>query len=470
MSNYFKIVLFLLCCLAAKNTYAQKDDLLLIKDGEMHLRISTNITQNKLDSMLRAINMMYMSVDSLRNRNLSKRYTLDGWKIIKSGKDYVELTKKLDKGTDQFNFNNPFVVTSTAPPGLGNSTYNPQANFGYNLFKNKYSVKPSPFEGKIRFVYYNRLKANTAYLSGSFNAWATEGIKMIKTDTAWICDVALKPGKHLYKFIVDGEWVNDPENKQKEDDTYGGYNSVYFVCNYDFVLQNYSSAKKVILTGSFNEWNERELPMLKVNDAWKLSVYLQDGTYSYKFIVDRNWITDPMSKKNVDDGFGNINSILSIGTPTIFILDAFAFAKEVYLAGEFNNWRRNEIKLERDSKGWRCAHVLAPGNYLYKYVVDGNWIIDPTGIIKVVQPNYTFKLKGFQDAKDVRISGSFINWLDTGIPMVKTDGNWVFSLHLKPGKHTYKFIVDGKWIIDPSNPLFEQNEYDTGNSFIWVEK
>lgn len=469
MSKIIRIILLLMLGIYTSNVYAQKNDFILIKDGKMHLRINTTITQQKLDSILRAVNMMNMSIDSLRSNSLNKTYTLEGWEVYKSGKDFVELVKVMDRGTDKFDFNNPFIVDQPANSTFENSTYYPKAIFGYNNFKNKISVKPSPVKGKTRFSYYGRLKANTVYLSGSFNAWATEELKMINTDTAWFCDISLAPGKHLYKFVVDGEWVNDPENKQKEDDTYGAYNSVYFECNYDFILKNYSSAKKAILTGSFNNWNERDLILKKVNDTWKLSVYLQDGTYAYKFIVDKQWITDPMCNKNIDDGYGNINSILSIGNPTVFILDAFAYAKEVYLAGEFNNWRKNEIKLVRENKVWRCTYVLAPGNYLYKYVVDGEWILDPASPIKTVQPNYTFKLEGFKDAKDVRISGSFINWLEPGIPMIKVDSNWVFSFHLDPGKHSYKYIIDGKWIIDPNNPLFEQNEFDTGNSFIWKQ-
>jgi hypothetical protein len=40
---------------------------------------------------------------------------------------------------------------------------------------------------------------------------------------------------------------------------------------------------------------------------------------------------------------------------------------------------------------------------------------------------------------------------------------------LKPGKYTCKFIVDNKWINDPSNDIWEENEYGTGNSVLWIE-
>jgi hypothetical protein len=53
--------------------------------------------------------------------------------------------------------------------------------------------------------------------------------------------------------------------------------------------------------------------------------------------------------------------------------------------------------------------------------------------------------------------------------MTKQDGKWVFPLFLESGKCLYKFIVDGEWIIDPSNPVYESNEVGTNNSVIWIE-
>jgi hypothetical protein len=46
---------------------------------------------------------------------------------------------------------------------------------------------------------------------------------------------------------------------------------------------------------------------------------------------------------------------------------------------------------------------------------------------------------------------------------------WTVSVKLKPGKHLYKFIVDGKWMIDPGNKLYEPNQYNSGNSVLWIE-
>ncbi|HNV53137.1 MAG TPA: glycogen-binding domain-containing protein, partial [Tenuifilaceae bacterium] len=78
------------------------------------------------------------------------------------------------------------------------------------------------------------------------------------------------------------------------------------------------------------------------------------------------------------------------------------------------------------------------------------------------------KVKGFSNAKFVSISGSFNGWNRDGFRMKKTSNGWEIPLYLKPGKHTYKLIVDGEWILDPDNKLWEQNEFGTGNSVVWI--
>jgi 1,4-alpha-glucan branching enzyme len=75
-------------------------------------------------------------------------------------------------------------------------------------------------------------------------------------------------------------------------------------------------------------------------------------------------------------------------------------------------------------------------------------------------------LKAFPNAKEVHLAGNFNDW--SGYTMKKVDGVWAMDIYLPPGKCLYKFIVDGKWIIDPGNELWEQNEFGNGNSVLWV--
>ena len=94
---------------------------------------------------------------------------------------------------------------------------------------------------------------------------------------------------------------------------------------------------------------------------------------------------------------------------------------------------------------------------------------DIVNSFKAVEPNTSFCIKDFPNAKSVFISGDFNQWDEYGYSMVKIDGCWKIEVYLKPGKHLYKLIVDGKWVKDPTNSLFEPNEFKDYNSVIWVK-
>ena len=53
-------------------------------------------------------------------------------------------------------------------------------------------------------------------------------------------------------------------------------------------------------------------------------------------------------------------------------------AKEVLLAGDFTGWEKTPIKLRKGERGaWHATVILPPGQYHYKFVVDGQWRDDP---------------------------------------------------------------------------------------------
>jgi hypothetical protein len=45
----------------------------------------------------------------------------------------------------------------------------------------------------------------------------------------WVCRVDLPVGRHLYRFVVDDEWILDPGNPAREDDGQGSVNSLLVV-------------------------------------------------------------------------------------------------------------------------------------------------------------------------------------------------------------------------------------------------
>ncbi len=53
-------------------------------------------------------------------------------------------------------------------------------------------------------------------------------------------------------------------------------------------------------------------------------------------------------------------------------------AQSIFLAGTFNGWDTGSTPMTRQEDGtWRTALELAPGQYEYKFVVDGVWCCDP---------------------------------------------------------------------------------------------
>jgi hypothetical protein len=84
--------------------------------------------------------------------------------------------------------------------------------------------------------------------------------------------------------------------------------------------------------------------------------------------------------------------------------------------------------------------------------------------------NTTFRLKGYKDASIVALAGSFNNWDQSQYVFGREGDEWICRIDLEPGKHAYKFIVDGNWLLDPENSNTEDDDYGVKNSVIIVTK
>jgi hypothetical protein len=78
--------------------------------------------------------------------------------------------------------------------------------------------------------------------------------------------------------------------------------------------------------------------------------------------------------------------------------------------------------------------------------------------------NTEFRLKGFEKAKSVYLAGGFNRWDGTALPMARTGDAWVARIDLPPGRHPYKLVVDGAWILDPENVSRETDFTGNENS------
>ena len=70
--------------------------------------------------------------------------------------------------------------------------------------------------------------AKTVLLAGDFTDWGASPRKMRRAgarSNTFVALVPLPPGAHQYRFIVDGQWMEDPE-AESVPNPYGSRNSV----------------------------------------------------------------------------------------------------------------------------------------------------------------------------------------------------------------------------------------------------
>ena len=474
------LIVFLLVTFAAATLSAQTEDpICTFENGLMRVTIPYDISVAHLDSLVVQYGLQELGLQLAFKSGDWEKARKEGWDIRKNRK--VIVLSKPTEGWEQQDFGNLISMLSrNSDRGGGFQRGVPQLfePYGVNDFKTASVRKTS--DTTAEFFLKGPVLSGNVFLSGSFNNWSTLATPMQRADSGWVVSIILPPGKYLYKFIVDGNWMSDPQNNKSEEDGYYGSNSVYYQTNQVFRLNGTTQAQKVFLAGSFNGWAENSARLHKKSAGWELPVFLKEGTYTYKYIVDGQWIADPGNALQVPDGRDNLNSMLAIGDAFSFRLRGFLEAENVMLAGNFNEWNPYDLKMIKTADGWELPYVLGPGVYTYKFIVDGKWMTDPanpmiiddrSGIqnsLLVIKGNYTFSLQGFEDAKEIAIAGSFNNWEEHAYMMKKNGESWELTTFLEPGKHTYKFIVDGNWILDPGNKTWEENEHGSGNSVLWI--
>ena len=212
------------------------------------------------------------------------------------------------------------------------------------------AAAPSKGDGGIVFSYHAP-DAGAVFLAGDFNNWNAQDLAMTLQDSGdWVVSVALDPGTYEYKFIEDGNWIEDPDNPEKKTDPFGGSNSVVTVGSDgavaaaavvaapeqtgnttgaapdDFtvgapravdggIIFTYqdTGAGTVNLAGSFNGWNDQDLPL--TNDGagnWAIVQSLGQGEHEYKFVVDGAWFADPENPDTKTDPYGGSNSVVNV--------------------------------------------------------------------------------------------------------------------------------------------------------------
>lgn len=94
--------------------------------------------------------------------------------------------------------------------------------------RTKHTDAPDPAHvHEVEFI-LEQSGAEQVYIAGDFNDWRPASLRMIGSPEAglWEKRIVLSAGRHEYKFIVDGQWVHDPEAKHNVPNIYGSLNSI----------------------------------------------------------------------------------------------------------------------------------------------------------------------------------------------------------------------------------------------------
>jgi len=152
-----------------------------------------------------------------------------------------------------------------------------------------------------------------------------------------------------------------------------------------------ADTSQLFLVGDFNDWREDATPMTRSGDGtWSSTVHLFEGVYEYRFkTAEGRWLQDPGNEYRKPNPFGEFNSVRIVGNP-----------------------KRSPM-----ISGQSVTFIL----------------FDPT-------------------ATSIELAGSFNDWKRLQMYRNPSEpGMWGVRYTLPPGKYTYKYIMDNKWMPDPEN-------------------
>ncbi|HVL40172.1 MAG TPA: alpha-amylase family glycosyl hydrolase [Fimbriimonadaceae bacterium] len=146
-----------------------------------------------------------------------------------------------------------------------------------------------PEDVEHTFFYVAEKEHRSVHLAGSFNGWDRQAtpMKLGADRRTWSKTLSLPPGRHTYKFVLDGEqWVVDPKALRNEDDGGGNVNSVLMLYPSDYLAPAAPSDGRLTLSAlrheqepPFQNWDRGRLKLTlraRPNDLHRVEV-ISDG-------------------------------------------------------------------------------------------------------------------------------------------------------------------------------------------------
>ena len=94
------------------------------------------------------------------------------------------------------------------------------------------AVSPKPVKAVLPKAHLELVKpeAQHVFVAGSFNGWNPANTPLTRvSEGKWVGELTGISGRHEYLFVVDGQWLPDPNAKESVQNPFGGRNSVLVV-------------------------------------------------------------------------------------------------------------------------------------------------------------------------------------------------------------------------------------------------
>jgi glycosidase len=253
----------------------------------------------------------------------------------------------------------------------------------------------------VTFTYHGGQDVTKVQVAGDFNNWAADGEKAVtlnhQSDNVWSVTESLEPGSYAYKFIVNGNWVKDPENPLAVDDGYGGQNSV-------LIAPSAQDSKEVVLVGDLqaelgagSDWSPSDTTTQLINlgnGSYIFAGNLKAGDYQYKIAIGGSWDENYGAG---GAGGGNINLHLDKDQTVLFyyndvthsIADSTRYIPLPYnerprVAGDFqdaigagSNWSPDTSTAFLTDDNFDSIYtyqtILGAGHHEFKIVLGDSW-------------------------------------------------------------------------------------------------
>ncbi|HZH90616.1 MAG TPA: alpha/beta hydrolase-fold protein [Pyrinomonadaceae bacterium] len=138
----------------------------------------------------------------------------------------------------------------------------------------KATSSPIVEDGQVTFVY--RGKAKQVEVAGDFTSWSPRRVvlrELAGTDVKYLTRKFAPDARVEYKFIADGEWIDDPLNERKLDNGVGGFNNFFTMPGY---RPSALAEENRALRGTLERPDVQEANALGVGKR-KIQIYLPPG-------------------------------------------------------------------------------------------------------------------------------------------------------------------------------------------------